>query len=287
MFANPVEIENYINEFDFPSLLREMGWNYFYKKLSLEVNDVQYEANAVAEKCGVVVFCIEYIPVPDRKILQQIQRKLSEFYHENILIFRGRKGHLWQWVSRANKERSAIQYIIIHRASDDIGEFQNTLEMLSFSIEDEEDLTIVDVISKIEDVFAARHTLKFISKKRRQNISSEIATSDPNHFIRVEIVTGEQFQEYEAVYRFSFIDTSSGKRIVHSLGTPLVGIVQTEMKTGWVGLTAKGNYRRKGSVSAGQANFVRELLKTVRNPEFQWGVTYKTQETKTNTSDSE
>lgn len=284
MFANPVEIENYINEFDFPSLLREMGWNYFYKKLSLEVNDVQYEANAVAEKCGVAIFCIECSPVPEHVARQRIQRKLSEFYHENIVIFRGRQWQFWQWTSRAKNERSVIQYIITYRIGDESQEFQKTLDMLSFGIEDEEDLTIVDVISKIEEVFSARNDGKFSSKKRSQNISSEIAMKNPHQFIQIEIVTGEQFEKYETVYRIRFIDTSSGKRISLSLGMPLVGVKHNGT---WVALTAKGNYRRIGSVPEHQEKFLQSLLKIVLRPEFQWGVTYKTQETKTNTSDSE
>ncbi|MEN8615197.1 DNA methyltransferase [Dehalogenimonas sp. THU2] len=138
--------------------IEELGWNHHRATpLIVEQDGHSYVLSAVAEKHGMVAYeCQPGIDgrIPNYVTRGKIDRKVAKSAHEHIVIFvdRDRTTQTWQWVRREKGKPSARREHTYTCGQTGDSLIQK-LQTLMISIEEEEKLTIVDVLSKTRQAF--------------------------------------------------------------------------------------------------------------------------------------
>ncbi|OQW93402.1 MAG: hypothetical protein BWK79_11305, partial [Beggiatoa sp. IS2] len=100
-----------VQNFEFKTLfIEELGWSNppLKKSSTTTVEGFEFEQRPLAELGGVMVFEIvaKQGKLPDSKIRAAIQREISQYHHENLLIFVDQRPQpmqsLWYWIKREN-----------------------------------------------------------------------------------------------------------------------------------------------------------------------------------------
>jgi len=167
-----VKIRRYIKDFDFNGLFEELGWDRFNRSLSITVDDRQFALTGVREKRGFQVFHY-LIPdgetFPSSATMTKMQRAVAKTAHENLVI-----------ISDASQTRQCFRI-----ARRDEGKFLRStgldfhrghtgealaqrLSRLAVSLDEEDDLTLIDVTNRTKDLYAERVTKKFFTKFQQQ-----------------------------------------------------------------------------------------------------------------------
>ncbi|MEW6263924.1 MAG: DNA methyltransferase [Thermodesulfobacteriota bacterium] len=145
----------HLKDFNFRTLfIQELGWNQHQTApLNLTLEGATYTIEAVAEKCGLVIFVChpgnsgEIPPYPLRR---KIERTALKAAHEHLIIFvdTDRTTQVWQWVKRRLGKRA--EYRQHPFRADQTGEsLLEKLEGLVFELEEEERLTITEVTGRV------------------------------------------------------------------------------------------------------------------------------------------
>ena len=164
-----------LREFEFQTLFtEELGWEHLNEEVRAEIRESEadygeYELTAVAEKHGMAVFhCSGRIDgsMPDGSARRKIQRRVAKAVHEHLIIYTDaeKTAQIWQSVKREPGKPLACRE---HRYdSDQSGEaLVQKLERIAFSLEEEEDLTLVDVTARVRAAFdVERVTKKFYDR---------------------------------------------------------------------------------------------------------------------------
>ncbi len=162
---------------DFETLFREhLGWDNYQAHLSIPVNGNSVSLKAIAQKRGFVAYLCDAIP--DRPLRLKIDHQVAKSVREHIIIYADQATgqQVWQWIRREpGKPLACREHRFDTRQSGDA--LIQRLEALAVSIDEEEQITIVDVTGraraafdvdkvtkKFYDRFKAEHTafLKFI-----------------------------------------------------------------------------------------------------------------------------
>ena len=136
--------------FDFKTLfIEELGWDRYTTTLDVSIDGQNYTLSAIAEKRGMVVFVCE--PFVDRgtadyQTRRKIDRQVAKAHHEHLIIYLGvdRSMQIWQWVKRQAGKPSACREHTYYITQPGDALIQR-IRHLAFSLEEEEDLTIVEV----------------------------------------------------------------------------------------------------------------------------------------------
>jgi len=138
--------------------IEELGWNHHHAApLFTESNGITYTLNVIAEKHGMVAY--ECKPgtdgqIPDYQTRGKIERQAAKSAHEHIIVFVNEEGTMqtWQWVRHEKGKPNARRehtYTVSQTGDMLIQKLQN----LMISLEEEENLTIVDVTGKVKQAF--------------------------------------------------------------------------------------------------------------------------------------
>jgi len=150
---NITRIRKHIQNFSFEDLfIDELGWEQYHDQLPVPVENQVITLDAFAQKRGLVVF--HYGSIPEYGMRRKIEQQVAKSHRENIIIYTDLEAtqQIWQWVRRepgrplANRERRFHQ----GHTGENIAQI---LANITFSLAEEDTLTIVDVTSRVRAAF--------------------------------------------------------------------------------------------------------------------------------------
>jgi hypothetical protein len=165
-----------LQNFDFRTLfIDELGWDTHRASLEIIIKNGEVRLDAICNKRGFVVWhCTTPAggAFPDSNARRRIEREATKAAHEHLIIFTdaAKSRQIWQWVRRQPGEPLRVREI--EWTSGQSGEIilQN-LAPLFVSIEDEETLTLLDVVSRAGANVNDRIAKKFYTEFRKQHES--------------------------------------------------------------------------------------------------------------------
>ncbi|AFY39856.1 putative transcriptional regulator [[Leptolyngbya] sp. PCC 7376] len=151
MKLNRKRTEKYLKDFDFESLfIEELGWDEADAvTIPLEVDEEEFDAEAIAQKRGFTVYQCICEKIPLRKIQKQLDSQLTVYSKSHLLIFgdEAQTQQVWMWVKQQGKKRKPVFHPYQLKQSAE-GIIQK-LEPLFFSIDEEDDATLVKTVEKV------------------------------------------------------------------------------------------------------------------------------------------
>ena len=157
MPLNKAKAGQYLKEFNFKPLFIELlGWDKHEQHLPVEVDGKTYKLTAIAHKRGMVAFECTYegAQPPEYPIRRKIDQQVTKNVREHIIIYTdsARTLQIWQWVKREAGKPIACREHHFHRNQSGEALLQK-LEAIKVGLEEEEQLTIVDVAVKAKVAF--------------------------------------------------------------------------------------------------------------------------------------
>ena len=155
----------HLQDFDFTNLFIErLGWDYLpATPLSISVEGHDYTLSPVAQKRGFVVYRCS--PNQDGRIpLYPIRSKIenqvtkSAFEHLIIYVDDAQSTQTWQWVKREMGKPTVRRELTYHGGSGD--NLLQRLQGISFSIDEEDDLTVGHVSARVGKRFDVEKVTK-------------------------------------------------------------------------------------------------------------------------------
>ena len=152
------KIRKHLENFDLRALFIEgLGWDYGGGNIKIPIGNRSFLLKAVAHKRGMIAY--QYIAAsdaefPDHPTRQKIEKFVAKTVREHIIVYatHAKNAQYWQWVKRGPGRPDQSRLHIYHR--DQQGEsLIQKLEHLVFTLEEEDDLTIVDVSGRVRAAF--------------------------------------------------------------------------------------------------------------------------------------
>ena len=170
-----VRIKKYLENFDLRSLfIDELGWDHGGTDTEASVADRTFLLQAVAHKRGMVVYqyaAEEEDSFPDHPTRQKIEKVVAKTVREHLVVYAShdRSSLYWQWVKREPGRPDRTRHHIYHQ--DQPGEaLIQKLEQLVFTLDEEENLTIVDVSGRVRAAFnVEKVTKRFYDRFKKEH----------------------------------------------------------------------------------------------------------------------
>ncbi len=166
----------YIRDYRFTELFNELGWNYCIQEIIERDENERYHFEAVAEKAGFIVFVC--IPTgrggfPDYNARKKMHKEIAKLYHEHLIIFVDQENtvQIWQLSLREADKPERIRETKWFSHQDPELLYQR-LSGIFFALDEEDNLTIVDVSSRVRENFAAnaeRLTKRFYERFKKEH----------------------------------------------------------------------------------------------------------------------
>ncbi|MBW2663709.1 MAG: Eco57I restriction-modification methylase domain-containing protein, partial [Deltaproteobacteria bacterium] len=175
MPLNIKRVRTLLRNFDFKTLfVEELGWDHYTSILDIPVDGQNFALGAIAEKRGVVVFVCGLAnngSMPDYSIRRNIERQVTKSHHEHLIIYLNadKTGQVWQWVKRQpGKPAQCREHTYYASQSGDL--LIQKIDNLAFSLEEEEQLTIVEVGRRAKKAFdVEKVTKKFYDRFKTEH----------------------------------------------------------------------------------------------------------------------
>ena len=168
-------VRSRLESFDLRGLfIDELGWDHGGADVEAAVADQVFALRAVAHKRGMVVY--QYVAdseaaFPDHPTRQKIEKAVARTVREHVVVYAapGRGAQYWQWVKREPGRPDRTRTHLWSR--DQPGEaLIQKLEQLVFTLDEEEDLTIVDVSGRVRAAFdVEKVTRRFYDRFREEH----------------------------------------------------------------------------------------------------------------------
>ena len=119
--------------------------------------DVPYQAEAIAQKRGMVVYHCQPQnggEIPDNGLRRKIDHQINSYSREHLIIYSdaAQQAQVWQWVRREKGKPLAPREYRYHISQDGESLVQK-LTLLAIDLDEEEDLTMVDVETRAKKAF--------------------------------------------------------------------------------------------------------------------------------------
>ena len=169
-------IRHYLQTFALEKMfIEELGWDHHSARLTVQVDNQTYSLTAFAEKRGVQIF--ECLPdaegrFPDYATRRKIEKQVTKSAYEHLIIFMNadKTSQIWQWVSRQPGHPAAYRehhYNPPHHSGDSLIQ---KLESITFTLNEEEGLTLTGVVFRLHDAFDRdRVTKKFYDYFKKEH----------------------------------------------------------------------------------------------------------------------
>jgi len=164
------EIRRCLTDFNFPELfIQNLLWDSFRAKHAFEVNGQFFEVEGVAQKRGLVAFVCKPAPnqlFPGSAERKRIGREIEKLRHEHLIVFidREQAHQVWAVPKREDgktKGTSEIPYF----SGKSVEHLARRIQKISFSLEESETTTIVEVAARVNQaLLAERVTKKFFKE---------------------------------------------------------------------------------------------------------------------------
>ena len=162
MQINRDRIRQLLRDFEFESLLVDLGWDRYSGEVRTEIRETgvdesEYLLTAIAEKRGMAVFLCPASTdggIPDYATRRKIQREAAKSVLEHLIIYTDTEQttQIWQWVRRELGKPLACREHRYDRGQSGESLIQK-LEAIAFSLEEEDDLTLIDVRGRLRAAF--------------------------------------------------------------------------------------------------------------------------------------
>lgn len=176
MRLNTPRIREYLKTFALQELfIEELGWDHYSAHLKVQVDGQTYILNALAEKRGVQIF--ECDPdadgnIPDYATRRKIENQVTKSAYEHLIVFVDAKKtmQVWQWVSRQPGQPAAYREHHYHPHYQFGDSLIQKLESITFTLSEEEGLTLSGVVFRLHDAFDRdRVTKKFYDRFKKEH----------------------------------------------------------------------------------------------------------------------
>jgi hypothetical protein len=170
------EVRNRLANFDFRQLfVNDLGWDvYDSRPLNVLVDGKNFELQPFAHKRGMAVFLCQASTleqIPDYSIRLKVDRQVSKSVFEHIIIYidSEKTRQIWQWVRRQIGKPAASREQSYYRGQRGDALIQK-LRIISFSLEEEESLTVSDVTKRAKLAFDVEVvTKKFYDQYKKEH----------------------------------------------------------------------------------------------------------------------
>ena len=175
MTLNRHTIRTHLQNFDLRTLfIDELGWDHGGADTVIHVGEQSFALEAVAHKRGMVAYQFvadSEATFPTHATRRKIEKAVAKEVREHIIVYatHDRTEQSWQWVKREPGQPDR------HRSEsfrkEDTGErLIQKLENLVFTLEEEEDLTIVDVSGRVRAAFdVEKVTKRFYDRFKKEH----------------------------------------------------------------------------------------------------------------------
>ena len=131
----------------------------------------EFTAAYIAEKHGFVVCEAQCKTMPPAAVRQRLQRQMSKLHYEHLLILSGKDGGQ-KWMVAHKRSDKPMRFLEVgFHATQKPELLLQKVDGLFFSMSEEGDLTLVDVVGRVEGAFAAnaeKVTRRFYEKFRER-----------------------------------------------------------------------------------------------------------------------
>ena len=171
------KIREYLANFALQSLfIEELGWDRGGEDQEIPVANAIYTLQAVAHKRGLVAY--QYVAdaddvLPDHPTRQKIERAIAKIVREHIIVYASsdRSTHHWQWVKREPGQPDRSRSHLYQRGQAGDALIQK-LEQIVFTLDEEADLTIVDVSGRVRAAFdVEKVTKRFYDRFKKEHLA--------------------------------------------------------------------------------------------------------------------
>jgi len=239
MKIDATRFQKLLSEFKLEQLFNEFGWDRpLLRPQAITANGESFTLTNIAHKRGVAVFrCSQDSSgkVPARPIQLKIEKEAAKLAHEHLLVFAdaGETMLTWLWVSRAPGQPTSTRTHTWHKGQS--GEsLRQKLSQIIWSLEEEEAITLTDVITGLRNAFDRdRISRSFYDKFKAQHeafadfIKGLSATSDKawyaslmlNRLMFVYFIQKKGFLDGDENYlanRMAQVQAAAGKGKFHS-----------------------------------------------------------------------
>lgn len=163
-----------IKNFKLRELFNQLGWNNTTKKEPVAVDNQTWQLEAVAEKSAFFVFVCETVgKVPDYATRKKIDSAITKLYHQHLIIYTdsSKRQQVWQLVIKELDKPAVVRETPYFSTQEPELLFQK-LQHLFFSIDEEDNITVVDVTGKVQAGFntnAEKVTKKFYEGFKKEH----------------------------------------------------------------------------------------------------------------------
>ena len=164
-----------LEAFDLKTLfIEELGWDRGGADTEATVADRTFVLEAIAHKRGLVAY--QYVADSDDAFLdyptrRKIEKFVAKTVHEHIIAYAShdRNAQYWQWVKREPGRPDRLRQHIYHRGQSGEALIQR-LEQIAFALDEEDDLTIIDVSGRVRAAFdVEKVTKKFYERFKKEH----------------------------------------------------------------------------------------------------------------------
>lgn len=156
--ATTKEIRRLLDSGEFETLFNALGWDRPPNVHPVQVEGCCLPAVQIAHKRGVGVWLISG-DTPESSLRRRLDSKISRKSKERLLIFADKEEQLWLWP----EQRPSGGYRLVPHQYEQGTRNEDLLQRLkaaSFTIEEEESLTVPDVLGRVRRSFSAEKVTK-------------------------------------------------------------------------------------------------------------------------------
>lgn len=166
MRTDQERIRKFLDLGEFEELFNYLGWDNLRHELFASREDGA-RVTPVAQKRGVGVWRVDGIPQAAAR--RRIDRDVSRLTRERLLIFEDTDRQLWLWPE--TRPSGSGHQLVTHEYHPETRNeaLIQRLAAVAFSVEEERDLTVMDVLHRVRGQFKADKVTKRFYKEFRQN----------------------------------------------------------------------------------------------------------------------
>jgi len=164
---NKQKFSKYIKDFDFKGLFIDLGWDNYNGNIPITIDEALFEINCIVEKRGFVIAicpCLADGEIPLGKTRKKIEHNFRKFHQEHLIIYadKAKTKQIWQFVIHEPDKPRKTREIQFSKDQDSEILFQRARGLL-FTLDEEENITLVDVVARFKENFA-KNTEKITKK---------------------------------------------------------------------------------------------------------------------------
>lgn len=151
-------LRDHLSQFKFlPLFVNELGWDYHSgQPLLIPVSQETYILKVLAQKHGMVVYSCQpnrLGEIPNAATRCEIDQEVTKYTYEHLIVYSdaAQTRQIWQWVKRVRQQPVFREYLFCNHDSRDFP--LPMLELITFSLDEEVDLTLVEVTSRVKRAF--------------------------------------------------------------------------------------------------------------------------------------